>query len=99
MSGGLLVSALSSETGRRLTGDEAARLQHWHAEAYVKQIQQVRPLPGAKELLKYSTQIGTRWAIATSGRMETAGPNLAALGVGSDAPIVTRDQVQRLSLT
>lgn len=95
MSGGLLVNALSRETGRRLTGDDAARLQHWHAEAYVKQIQQVRPLPGAKELLEYLTQIGTRWAIATSGRMETAGQNLAALGVGSEAPIVTRDQVAK----
>jgi phosphoglycolate phosphatase-like HAD superfamily hydrolase len=35
------------------------------------------------------------WAIATSGRMETAGHNLAALGVDPNiVPVVTRDQVK-----
>jgi len=41
------------------------------------------------------TRSGTKWAIATSGRMQTAGPNLAILGVGPDVPIITRDQVAR----
>lgn len=95
MSGGLLVNALTRETGRRLTEEETTRLQHWHAEAYVRQVKQVRPLPGARDLLAYLTNVGTRWAIATSGRMETAGPNLAVLGVGPDTPIVTRDKVAR----
>jgi HAD superfamily hydrolase (TIGR01509 family) len=95
MSGGLLVNALSRETGRRLTDEEARQLQQWHAEAYLNQIKQVRPLPGARDLLAYLTQSDTRWAIATSGRMQTAGPNLAALGIGSDVRIITRDQVAR----
>src|SRR5208283_6247428 len=95
MSGGLLVNALSRETGRRLTDEEARQLQHWHAEAYLNQINQVRPLPGARDLLAYLTTSGTPWAIATSGRMQTAGPNLAVLGIGSDVRIITRDQVAR----
>lgn len=42
MSGGLLVNALSRETDRRLTEDEATQVQQWHAEAYLNQIEQVR---------------------------------------------------------
>jgi phosphoglycolate phosphatase-like HAD superfamily hydrolase len=35
------------------------------------------------------------WAIATSGRMETAAVNLSALGVDPDQiPVITRDQVK-----
>ena len=33
------------------------------------------------------------WGIATSGRMETAGPVLAKLGVPDGVPIITRDMV------
>jgi HAD superfamily hydrolase (TIGR01509 family) len=55
----------------------------------------VRPLPGARELLAALTESGTRWAIATSGRMETAAVNLAALGVDPEkAVVVTRDDVK-----
>jgi HAD superfamily hydrolase (TIGR01509 family) len=93
MSGGLIVNALLRETGHRVTAEEAARLQRLHAEAYVRQVKQVRPLPGARELLAYLSRAGVLWAIATSGRLETAGPALEILGVGPDVPIVTRDQV------
>lgn len=77
MSGGLLVNALSRETDRRLAEQEANQLQQWHAEAYLRQLEQVRPLPGARDLLACLTQLVTKWAIATSGRMQTASPNLA----------------------
>ena len=95
MSGGLLVNALSRETDRRLTEQEATQLQQWHAEAYLRQLEQIRPLPGARDLLACFTKIGIKWAIATSGRMETAGPNLTILGTGLDVPIISRDQVAR----
>ena len=93
MSGGLFVNALLRETGHRVTAEEAARLQRLHAEAYTRQVKQVRPLPGARELLAYLSQAGVPWAIATSGRLETAGPALEILRVDPDVPIVTRDQV------
>src|SRR2546425_2879097 len=51
MSGGLFVNALLRETGCPLTREDAVRLQRLHAEAYVRQVNQVRPLPGARELL------------------------------------------------
>jgi HAD superfamily hydrolase (TIGR01509 family) len=95
MSGGLLVNALSRETDRHLSEEEVTELQRWHAEAYLKQLEQVRPLPGARDLLACLTKLRVKWAIATSGRMQTAGPNLKILGVGPDVPIITHDQVAR----
>jgi HAD superfamily hydrolase (TIGR01509 family) len=95
MSGGLFVNALLRETGRRVTPDEAARLQGSHADAYTRQVAQVRPLPGARELLAYLSQAGVPWAVATSGRLKSAAPALEMLGIPPDVPIITRDQVER----
>jgi HAD superfamily hydrolase (TIGR01549 family) len=94
MSGGLFLSALLRETGRPVTPEEVERIQRVHAEAYARQVGQVRPLPGARELLAYLTDISVPWAIATSGRMESARLTLELLGVGPDVPVVTRDQVR-----
>ena len=55
----------------------------------------MRPLPGAVELLAYLTDAGIPWAIATSGRMETAGPIIEKLGVDhTKTPVITRDKVR-----
>jgi HAD superfamily hydrolase (TIGR01549 family) len=93
MSGGLFVSALARETGRSLSPDDIARMQHAHAEAYLKYASQVRPLPGARELLAHLAQQQVPHAIATSGYREAAGVALQILEVGPDIPIITRDQV------
>src|SRR5437763_16343723 len=94
MSGGLLVNALVRETGRSLTAEEMARIGHLHVEAYVQRIGQVRPLPGARDLLARLSQAGVPWAIATSGRNESARPALATLAVPAVVPVLTRYQVQ-----
>jgi HAD superfamily hydrolase (TIGR01509 family) len=66
-----------------------------HAAAYKRHASDIRPLPGARELLSWLTEAGVPWAIATSGRMETAAVNLAKLGIDPDrTPVVTRDQVK-----
>src|SRR5439155_11089571 len=78
---------------RDVTSDEVAKLQRYHAEAFRRLVPQVRPLPGARELLSYLSASQVPWAIATSGRADSAGPALAALQVGADAPVVTRDMV------
>jgi HAD superfamily hydrolase (TIGR01509 family) len=95
MSGGLFVNALLRETGHKVSAEEAARLQRLHAQAYLRQVKQVRPLPGARELLKYLSDANVPWAIATSGRMETARPALEILGADAHTPVITRDQVHR----
>jgi HAD superfamily hydrolase (TIGR01509 family) len=95
MSGGLFVNALLRETGRPLAKAEAAEIQKWHAEAYARTVAQVRPLPGAGELLAHLTKTRVPWAIATSGRMESAGLALKVLGVDPrKETVITRDQVQ-----
>src|SRR5256884_5325544 len=94
MSGGLFVNALFRETGRELKPEQAAQIRRVHAEAYQRQVAQVRPLPGARELLAYLTKAGVPWAIGTSGRMESAKPNLDMLAIPAGVPIVTRDQVE-----
>lgn len=94
MSGGLFVNALFRETGRDLKPEQAAQIRRVHAEAYARMVHQVRPLPGARELLAYLTNAGVPWAIGTSGRMESAQPTLDMLGVPAGVPVVTRDQVE-----
>ena len=94
MSGGLFLDALLRETGRRLSAEEVARVQRTHAAAFARQVAQIRPLPGARDLLAYLTKARVPWAIATSGRRESAQPMLDMLGVGPDVPVVTRDQVE-----
>lgn len=94
MNGGLLVNALLRETDQRLSAVEVARLQRLHEEAYQRLSAQVRPLPGARELLSYLSSAAVPWAIATSGRMESARGALDMLGIGPEVSVITRDQVQ-----
>ncbi|APT34688.1 putative pyrophosphatase PpaX [Methylobacterium phyllosphaerae] len=95
MSGGLFTNQLLRETGREISDAHVAKLGRLHAEAYGRLSGQIRPLPGAKALLDTLTAAGIPWAIATSGRMETARVNLDALGVDPDrVPVVTRDMVK-----
>ena len=95
MSGGLFVNQLLRETGVEIDAERVRRLHQAHAAAYLKAAGGVRPLPGARELLAWLTEAGVAFAIATSGRMETAAVNLAALGVDpARTPVVTRDAVK-----
>ncbi|HEX9447922.1 MAG TPA: HAD family hydrolase [Dongiaceae bacterium] len=95
MSGGLFTNMLLRETGLDISEDRVNRLRRLHAEAYNRRSVKIRPLPGAKELLQTLTDGGIPWAIATSGRMETARIPLETLGVDFDrVPIITRDLVK-----
>ncbi|PYR89561.1 MAG: HAD family hydrolase [Acidobacteria bacterium] len=95
MSGGLFTNMLLRETGLEFDIQRIERLQRRHAEAYRRNMRNVRPLPGSRELLRALRDAEIPFAIATSGRMETAGPALETLGFDfSETPIVTRDQVK-----
>ena len=94
MSGGLFANQLARETRIHMTEELDERLRKAHAAAYRKLSGLIRPLPGARELLDFLTAAKIPWAIATSGRMETAEINLKALGIDiANTPIVTRDMV------
>jgi len=94
MSGGLFVNQLKRELGLDLDEATIQRLRVRHAEHFLALSDEVVPLPGASQLLQALTALDLRWAIATSGRIETAAANLKSLGVDrKQAIVVTRDQV------
>lgn len=95
MSGGLFTNMLLRETGLEFDQARVERLQRLHAEAYKRNASNIRPLPGARALLDALTSAEIPWAVATSGRLETAGPVLEKLGIDPGrAPVVTRDLVK-----
>jgi HAD superfamily hydrolase (TIGR01509 family) len=65
-----------------------------HSAAYKKRSQQVRPLPGARDLLRELSHLHVPWAIATSGKLKDAKPSLAMLKLNAKVPIITRDDVE-----
>lgn len=94
MSGGLFTHQLLRELGRPIDDATIKRLRARHAALFVSLSGEIVPLPGAVELLEKLSQLELPWAIATSGRMETAKENLKSLGVDEQAVVVTRDQVK-----
>ena len=95
MSGGLFTNMLLRETGAEFSPETIERLQRLHAIAYRRVSRDIRPLPGARALLDALTDAEIPWAIATSGRMESAGPVLETLGIALDrVPVITRDLVK-----
>jgi HAD superfamily hydrolase (TIGR01549 family) len=93
MSGGLVVNALLREVrGAELDAEEVARLQALHGRFYREQMDQVRALPGARDLLVQLTRLDIPWAIATSGGRATAEPVIRLLDV-DPAVVVTHDEV------
>jgi len=95
MSGGLFTDQLLRETDLPITPELIAKLRERHAAAFKRYTASVKPLPGAIELLATLTEQNIPWAIATSGRMETAAKNIASLGIDTTKiPVVTRDQVK-----
>jgi HAD superfamily hydrolase (TIGR01509 family) len=94
MSGGLFTHQLLREVGKEIDDETMDRLRTSHSEIYRSMSDDVIPLPGAKELLARLTDQHLAWAIATSGRLETAGSNLESLGVDHEkSVIITRDDV------
>ena len=81
MSGGLFVNALLRETGHTVSKEEAERLQQAHGEAFKRYASQVRPLPGAEELLSYLTEKECRGRSRPVGDLESAVSRLTCSGL------------------
>src|SRR3989440_6860957 len=94
MSGGLFVRALVRKPGRDISPDGAHGLRKLPEEAYPRRVREVRPLPGAQELLNVLTELGVPWAIATSGNDVVARASLTLLEVPHAVPVITRDRVK-----
>ena len=93
MSGGLFVRALSREVGKSISSEQAERLQQLHGEGVLRRLDQIRPLPGAVELLRGLSSMGVPWAIATSGRAHSAHEIVRLLSVPEGTVVITRDEV------
>ena len=95
MSGGLFTNMLFRETGLEIDAERIERIRRRHAAAYKTPAHEGRALPGARALLAFLSDAGIPWAIATSGRIETAGPIIEMLGVDAGkTPVITRDKVR-----
>jgi HAD superfamily hydrolase (TIGR01509 family) len=94
MSGGLMLNALSRETGRQVSRKDAERIQQVHAEAFTNQVPSLRVLPGAQALLDTLAAHRVPHAIATSGRKHNARHALKLLKLHRNVPVITRDDVR-----
>jgi HAD superfamily hydrolase (TIGR01509 family) len=95
LSGSKLIRALLRETGREMKDEEIKKAEKLHGEIYGRLVGDVKPLPGARELLDELTRLRVPWAIITSSKPEKAEPVLKALGISSKDTVVTRGEVQR----
>lgn len=95
LSGAKLVRALLRESGRQMKEDEIKQIEKTHGEVYGRLVGDVKPLPGARELLDELTRLERPWAIVTSSKPEKAQPVLQTLGITSKDTVVTRGEVQR----
>ena len=94
MSGGLMLNALTRETGRKVSQKDAERIQLVHAEAFANQASSLRVLPGAQALLDTLAAHRVPHAIATSGRRHSARYALNLLMLHRNVPVITRDDVR-----
>jgi len=95
MSGGLFSRALAREVGRSLTAAEQDRVQERHGEIYRDLLPSRRPLPGARELLRWLHENDVSFGIATSGRRPEIDASLAALDLPGDTVVLSRADVLR----
>jgi HAD superfamily hydrolase (TIGR01549 family) len=93
MSGKLMLRTIFRELGRRVSQPQLERLEAVHKRRFERRLKSIRVLPGARELLRYLTRVGIRWAIATGGDQPTVTKMIKPLHVPSGTPIVTGDHV------
>jgi HAD superfamily hydrolase (TIGR01509 family) len=94
MSGNVLMQAFEREADETFSSRKIEHLNKLHATYFKKRSQQIRPLPGAHDLLKSLSFLKVPWAIATSGKMKDAHQPLTMLKLGTNVTVVTSDEVE-----
>lgn len=92
MSDELIVRLLSHEAGHLVSIPDVEMMRKLHTEFFLREAGNLRLLPGARELLTFLSTNSVPYAIATSSSMERAADSLKMLGIGSDVPVITREQ-------
>lgn len=95
MSGGSLIRQLLREHRIRQSKVREDKLENKHDFFFNKSLSSVKPLPGAEELLRHLSQLGVRWAIATTGGKEQTKRLLRKLRIPAKPVVVTGDDVAK----
>jgi HAD superfamily hydrolase (TIGR01509 family) len=95
MNGESMVRQLLREPEINKQGVNVARLEKKHAAAFKNTASNIRLLPGTRELLRYLSQSGIRWAIATTGNRKQTANLLKGLKVPEPRVVVTGDDVTK----
>ncbi len=93
MSGKSFLKELLRESGADARKLSLESLEKEHARQFKRSIPSLQPLPGARELLKHLSEVGVRWAIATTGERKQAKRLVNILGLTQAVPLVTGDDV------
>jgi beta-phosphoglucomutase-like phosphatase (HAD superfamily) len=95
MSGKLMLQTLFREMGRTISAQRIERLEKRHKKRFADKLSSIHVLPGARELLRYLSREGIRWAIATGGDEATVMKMIQPLRIPSSVPVITADHVER----
>ncbi len=94
MSGGLLMRALEVELGEHIDDAMSKRLEQIHSDEFERMRPTMQPFAGVREMLNTFARNDIRYAIASSGHRSDAEPSLAALGIGDDVPVLTKEDAE-----
>lgn len=95
MSGKSMLRQLFREHAARRRKISVTALEAKHDAVFTGMSRNVRPLPGAPELLRYLSKRGVRWAIATTGNKKQAKRLLRNFKIPANTVIATGDDVEK----
>ncbi len=95
MSGRSLIRQVVREHRLHSSKIDVEQLEKKHDTVFNKSISSMRPLPGAKKLLRHLSRHGVGWAIATAGGKQQAKKLLRTLRIPAKTVIVTGDDVAK----
>ena len=95
MNGESMVRQLLREPEINKRAVKVARLEKKHAATFKKAASNIHLLPGTRELLRFLTQSGICWAIATTGSRKQTTSLLKDLKVPHPSVVVTGDDVRK----
>jgi phosphoglycolate phosphatase-like HAD superfamily hydrolase len=95
MNGASIIRQLLREPEVYRRSIKVGPLEEKHDAAFKKASSKIRLLPGAQELLRYLSQSGIRWAIATTGNRKQTMRLLRQLKIPPQAVVITGDDVTK----
>jgi HAD superfamily hydrolase (TIGR01549 family) len=95
MNGKSMVRQLLREPEAHRRAVKVGPLEKKHDAAFKKAASDIHLVPGARELLRYLSQSGIRWAVATTGNRKQTTHLLTNLKIPQPAVVITGDDVTK----